>query len=62
MVEVVRVDAEDLQKRLGWTLMTFIVPLAIVLATFYMGGFAFFWGMILALTLFGIFLPLSLVE
>lgn len=62
MYEVESVDAEDLRKRLGWLLVTFVVPLAIILITFSIGGFTFFWGMILAFTLFGVFLPLSLVE
>lgn len=62
MHEVASVDIGDMDLRPGWLFLTFIVPLAIVLVTFTIGGFTFFWGLILALTLFGVLMPLSLVE
>lgn len=51
-----------MSARLGWSIVVFVVPLVIAVVSFWMGSVVFFWGLLLALSLFGVLLPLSLVP
>lgn len=60
MYKVKGMEDTDWTTGIAWTVLVFLVPLAIALVTFTMGSGAFFWGLLSALTIFGVLMPISL--
>lgn len=60
MFEVRDMEGMELGRQLFWTLLVFAVPLLLAVASIMIGGLWLFWGLLGAITLFGVLLPLSL--
>lgn len=60
LTEVHLMEGADVGRWLFWTLLVFVVPLTVIVVSWTMGPVALFWGLLLGITVFGVFLPLSL--